>query len=162
MAESEPTQLATITTPLGDDVFTLAQVSGVERLSSLFEFEVSVAPDRAAEVVDGILRFARSASRFQYTDTELKRALRRYRYAMEFMDDSPADLASWFGRASLFGVERQMATLGQRMNGVSGADIRQAARKTFVRRGLVLTAVGELARGEWNRVRTVVARWPRS
>jgi Rhs element Vgr protein len=42
MAESEPTQLATITTSLGDDVFTLAKVSGVERLSNLFEFEITL------------------------------------------------------------------------------------------------------------------------
>ncbi|MEE8408155.1 MAG: pitrilysin family protein [Myxococcota bacterium] len=125
----------------------------------LFDFEVSVAPDRAAEAVKGILDFASAAGRFRFTDGELQRTRRRYRYGIEFMRDSPADLASWYGRATLFGVERQMKALGSRFGRLTDTDIRRAARRVFRRPGLVVAAVGELARGEWRRVQRVVQRW---
>jgi predicted Zn-dependent peptidase len=125
----------------------------------LFDFEVSVAPDRAAEVVDGILHFAQAAGRFRFSRAELERTRRRYRYGLEFMHDSTADLASWHGRATLFGVEREMAALGARIGRLSDADIRAAARRVFRAEELVLAAVGELARGEWSRIRRVVDRW---
>jgi hypothetical protein len=43
---------------------------------------------------------------------------------------------------------------------VDAAAIRAAARRLFRREGLVVTAVGELVRGEWGRVRDVVQGWP--
>ncbi len=125
----------------------------------LFDFEVSVAPDRAAEVVEGILRFAQASGRFRFSPDELERTRRRYRYGLEFMHDSTADLASWHGRATLFGVEREMAALGARIGRLRDGDIRAAARRVFCPDQLVLAAVGELARGEWSRVRRAVSRW---
>lgn len=125
----------------------------------LFEFDVAVAPSRAAELVRAILEFAASASRMRFTPDELSRAWRRYRYGMEFMGDSAVELASWYGRAALFGVDDEMAALGARIEAVSAADVRAAARRLFQRRGLVVTAVGELVRGEWRRVREVVDGW---
>ncbi|MBI3179319.1 MAG: hypothetical protein HYZ27_06630 [Deltaproteobacteria bacterium] len=75
------------------------------------------------------------------------------------MQDSPADLASWHGRATLFGVEKRMAALGRRIARLEEAEIRAAARRVFRRRGLVACGVGEIARGEWGRVQAVVERW---
>jgi predicted Zn-dependent peptidase len=126
----------------------------------LFDFEVSVAPVRAAEAVQGLLDFAMAASRFRFSSEELERTRRRYRYGMEFIHDSPSDLASWYGRATLFGVEQQMVSLGSRIGRMAESEIRQAARRVFQRRGLVVTAVGELARGQWRRVKQVVEAWP--
>jgi predicted Zn-dependent peptidase len=125
----------------------------------LFDFEVSVAPDRAAEVVEAILDFAGTAGRFRFSSSELMRVRRRYRYGIEFMRDSPADLASWYGRSTLFGVERQMDLLGHRIERLQEGEIRQAARRVFRRQGLVMAAAGELARGEWGRTTRVVDRW---
>jgi predicted Zn-dependent peptidase len=125
----------------------------------LFEFEAAVAPDRVAEVVRAILEFASAAGRFRYGLDELERVRRRYRYGMEFMAYSAADLASWYGRAALFGVEDEMDSLGTRIQRVTEAELRQAARRVFRRAGLVLTAVGELRRPEWRAVRDVVAEW---
>ena len=125
----------------------------------LFDFEVSVAPDRAAEVVKAILEFAGTASRFRFSASELQRVRRRYRYGIEFMRDSPADLASWYGRSTLFGVEQQMDMLGHRIERLHEAEIRQAARRVFRRQGLVMAAAGELARGEWRRATRVVDSW---
>jgi predicted Zn-dependent peptidase len=122
----------------------------------LFDFEVSVAPDRAAEVVRGILSFAEAAGRFRFSTGELQRARRRYKYGIEFMRDSPADLASWYGRAALFGVEREFSVLGARMARLTDSEIRAAARRVFRGEGLVVAAVGELARGEWRRVQKAV------
>jgi predicted Zn-dependent peptidase len=125
----------------------------------MFDFEVSVAPDRAAEVVQAILSFASTATRFRFGDAELARVRRRYRYGIEFMRDSPGDLASWYGRSTLFGVEPQMEMLGRRIERLDEAEIRLAARHVFQRRGLVMAAVGEIARGEWRRATRVVDRW---
>ncbi len=125
----------------------------------LFDFEVTVAPDRAAEVTRAILDFATAAGRFRLQREELERTRRRYRYGLAFMRDAPADLASWFGRATLFGVEREMAELGGQIARLSDGDVRAAARRVFRRAGLSITAVGELARGEWARMRRVIARW---
>lgn len=122
----------------------------------LFEFDVAVAPNRAAETVASILNFAESAGRLRYRTDELDRARRRYRYGMEFMRDSAVELASWHGRAALFGIEDAMARLGGQIEDVDGDMIRAAARRIFKRKGMVLTAVGELARGEWSKVRKVV------
>lgn len=125
----------------------------------LFDFEASVAPDRAAEIVDALLSFAARAEHFRYGDDELQRACRRYRYGMEFMRDAPVELAHYYGRATLFGIETVLDALPRRLANVSAADVRRAARATFRRGGLSLTAVGELARGEWQRVKKVVARY---
>jgi predicted Zn-dependent peptidase len=127
----------------------------------LFEFDVAVAPNRAAETVATILGFAQSAGRLRYREDELDRARRRYRYGMEFMRDSAVELASWHGRAALFGIEDAMDRLGAQIQRVDGEQIRQAARRIFRRYGMVLTAVGELARGEWARVRDVVDAFDR-
>ncbi len=127
----------------------------------LFEFEVAVAPDKAAEAILALLGFADGASRFRFTPEERARTLRRFRYSMEFMEDDAADLASWYGRAALFGVEDEVAALEARIATLDLAAIHAAARHFFCRRGLVLTAVGELARGEWKRVQKLVADWQR-
>ncbi len=124
-----------------------------------FDFEVSVAPDRAAAAVSALLDFASAAGRFRFTPAELQRTRRRYRYGIEFMQDSPADLASWHGRATLFAVEKQMASLGSRIARLEEGEIRRAARRVFRRRGLVACGVGEIARGEWRRVQAIVERW---
>ena len=70
----------------------------------LFDFAVAVAPDKAAKTVAAILDFASRARRFRYSDEELKRIRQRYSYELEFMADAPHEMASWFGRASLFGA----------------------------------------------------------
>jgi predicted Zn-dependent peptidase len=125
----------------------------------LFEFEVAVAPRKAAEVVAAILQFAAAAPRFRFTAAELDRVRRRYRYGTEFMADSAADLASWHGRAALFAVETEMERLGAALAKVTTADIHAVARRVFRREGLVLTAVGELKRNEWREVRRIVEDW---
>ncbi|MEZ0314014.1 MAG: M16 family metallopeptidase [Myxococcota bacterium] len=127
----------------------------------LFEFDVAVAPDRAAETVSTILKFTESAGRLRYRPEELDRARRRYRYGMEFMRDSAVELASWHGRAALFGIEDAMQRLGGQIEAVNDDQIRAAARRIFQRPGMVLTAVGELARGEWARVKDAVDRFRR-
>lgn len=135
--------------------------AGLTRYSdcALFDFEISVAPDRAAEAVVALLDFARSSSRFRYCADEMRRMRRRYRYNMEFRSDSVADLAAWHGCATLFGIDHHLDTLGRRIARVDAGAIRAAARELFCREGLVIAAAGQLARGEWSRVRRVVDRW---
>lgn len=125
----------------------------------LFDFDVAVAPNRAARAVSAILEFAAAASRFRYTPAEMDRACRRHRYSMEFRSDSVADLSVWHGSATLFGIRSQAEALGGQLVRVDANQIRDAARRVFQRRGLVITAAGELTRGEWGRVKRVVEGW---
>lgn len=135
--------------------------AGITRYADcgLFDFELSVAPDRAAAAVQAILSFVAAAPRFRFTEEEMQRVRRRYRYAAEFRGDSAADLATWHGTSALFEIEDQVRVMGARMNKVTAADVRRAARRVFTPRGMVLTAAGELVRGEWKRVRDVVDPW---
>jgi predicted Zn-dependent peptidase len=127
----------------------------------LFDFEITVAPDKAAEAVAALLDFAAGAGRFRFSREEMQRTLRRFRYSIEFMGDDSSDLASWFGRAALFGIEDEVAALERRIATLDLAAIHTAARRFFRREGLVITAVGELARGEWGRIKRVVDRFGR-
>lgn len=125
----------------------------------MFEFEITVAPDRAADAVTKLLGFAEGAKRMRFTGEELARTLRRYRYGVEFMADDAADLAGWHGRGVLFETEDDVGTLFERLSCLEVADLHRVARKFFTPERLVVTAVGELARGEWKRVRGIVGGW---
>ncbi|MCK5690757.1 insulinase family protein, partial [Myxococcota bacterium] len=126
---------------------------------SLFDFEVSVASDRASELVRALLDFAHRSRRFRYNDEELERVLRRYRYGMEFMSDVPVDLAGWYGRGVLFGMEAETHALESQLLNVDAARLREAARSLFIPEGMVLAASGDLARGEWKKIREAVDEW---
>lgn len=125
----------------------------------LFEFEVSVAPDRGGEALTAILDFARAARRFRYTDEELRRARHRYRCRMEFMQDDPRLLARRHGRALLFGLDQDLDDLEERFAAVDASALRGIARQVFQREGLVVTAAGHLARGQLQRMRNVLGSW---
>jgi predicted Zn-dependent peptidase len=124
--------------------------------TGLFDFEVAVAPDKAAELCSAILEFASGAERFRYTDSELQRTLRRYQFSMQFMADAAHELASWYGRAALFGIEDETHGLGARIAGLSLADLHGAARRVFRPEGLVVTAVGDLGRSEQRHIRKAI------
>jgi len=126
---------------------------------SLFDFEVSVAPHRAAETVKILLEFATACGRARFRPDEMERTRRRYRFGVEFMGDSASDLASWYGRAVLFGVEKAMAALGSQILRLEQDEVRRAARDLFRPPGMIVSAVGQLARGEWQRVQDTVTRW---
>jgi predicted Zn-dependent peptidase len=128
----------------------------------LFEFEITVAPDRAADAIHKLLDFSTEAKRMRFTGEELARTLRRYRYGMEFMADDASDLASWHGRAALFDMESQITTLYDRLTELEHRDLHRVARRFFTPERLVITAVGELARGESRRMREVVERWSKT
>ncbi|MEO0815202.1 MAG: pitrilysin family protein, partial [Myxococcota bacterium] len=103
----------------------------------LFDFDVSVAPHRAAEALESLLAFAQSTKGFRFTRSELLRARRRYRYGLAFMEDCAADLAAWHGRATLFGHVRDLEALESRIARVDETRLRRAASNVFTRRGLV-------------------------
>lgn len=126
---------------------------------TLFEFDVAIGPDRAVEVLRGLLDFISAARRFRYTDAEIHRARKRHGFEMGFMGDSPAELSHWYGHGLLFGVEKMSAQLPRRLQQLTGADLRRVAQQIFRREGMVLTAVGELGRGQWKRIQDTVAGW---
>lgn len=125
----------------------------------LFDFDVSVAPDRAAEAVQAILEFARRSKDFRFSRSELERVRRRYAYGLAFMEDSAEDLAGWHGRAALFGIAGELDALGSRIARMDETRIRRVARRVFQPAGLVVTAVGELGRGQLAKMKTLIQRF---
>lgn len=123
----------------------------------LFDFEVAVAPNKAAEAVQALLAFAQGSKRFRYTQDELDRTLRRYRYSLEFLGDSAADLAGFYGRAALFNVEAETLSLYHTLTKLKAQDLHDAAKRVFTKQSLVLVAVGELTKSEWTQVQKAVA-----
>jgi len=126
---------------------------------ALFEFDATVAPKRATQMVQAILEFAKSAWRIRLRKDELGRSLRRYNYDMEFMGDSPFELAHWFGHGTLFGIEEPIIALPKTIVQVTERDLQNVAQEVFSPRGLVLTAVGELASGQWKEIKDFVKSW---
>jgi predicted Zn-dependent peptidase len=129
------------------------------RDTGLFEFEISVAADRAADAVKKLLGFADAAKSMRYTEEEVARTLRRYRYGMEFMADDASDLAGWHGRAVLFDIEPEVSALFGQISSLGRPELHAVAERFFRPERLTVTAVGELARGEWGRVKKVIGRW---
>jgi predicted Zn-dependent peptidase len=126
---------------------------------ALFEFDATVAPKRATQMVKAILEFAKSVWHIRLRKDELSRSLRRYNYDMEFMGDSPFELAHWFGHGTLFGIEEHISALPNAIVRVTERDLQNVAQEVFLPRGLVLTAVGELASGQWKEIKDFVKGW---
>ncbi len=123
----------------------------------LFDFDFTVAPEKAVDTVEAVLQFAKSARRLRYRDEELQRALRRYRFGMEFMNDSASELAGFFGRSQLFGIDQELSQLPQHFERVSSSDLRAVAKEIFAPAGMALVGVGELPRGAATRLRQMVS-----
>src|SRR5260370_25510469 len=69
---------------------------------SLFEIEAASASDRAAAGFEEVCRTLAEIKTTRIRGEELNRAKRRYRIHLGFAQDSPGDLAAWFGGTELF------------------------------------------------------------
>ncbi|NOK20055.1 M16 family metallopeptidase [Corallococcus carmarthensis] len=110
---------------------------------SLFEIEAASAPEKASLVVAESLRVLSELCEKEASEEELNRAKRRHRMLLEFSQDSPGELAGWFGGVELF---RPPETFGHRADQVdrqTAARVREVARRYFTRENLLVVAVGQ-------------------
>jgi predicted Zn-dependent peptidase len=108
----------------------------------LFEVDAMCAPDRAAPVAEEIFRVLGELCDRPVGEDELARAQRRFRMMLDFAQDSPADLAAWYGGTELFrrpeSHEERIAAVDRQ----TPATLQRVARRYFTARRLTATAVG--------------------
>jgi predicted Zn-dependent peptidase len=74
---------------------------------------------------------------------ELARAKRRHRMLLEFSQDSPGELAGWFGGTELFRVPESFSRRADLVDAQTAARVREVARRYFARQNLTVVAVGQ-------------------
>ncbi|MCP3057499.1 insulinase family protein [Myxococcus sp. K38C18041901] len=111
--------------------------------AGLFEVEAASAPEKAAQVVEESLRVIAQLCDTEIGEEELTRAKRRHRMLLEFSQDSPGELAGWFGGTELFRTPETFAHRADLVDSQSAARVREVARRYFRRDNLTVVAVGQ-------------------
>jgi predicted Zn-dependent peptidase len=109
----------------------------------LFEIDAACAPERSAQVAQEIFRVLAELCDRELPADELERAQRRFRLMIDFSQDSPAELAAWYGGTELFRTPETYEERIAEVNRQTPSSLRKAARKYFCARRLVATAVGQ-------------------
>ena len=115
------------------------------------------APKKLSRVVEEILRVLGALAEREMPEEELERVQRRHRMTLAFSLDSAADLAGWYGAGEVLSAPESFEERCRRVEGVTPADIRRVAARTFRRRNLVAVVVGPARRRERAAVEKVVA-----
>ncbi|WNG56277.1 insulinase family protein [Archangium gephyra] len=111
--------------------------------AGIFEIEAACAPDRASLVVAEVFRVLGELSTTPVGEEELARAKRRHRMLLEFSQDSPGELAGWFGGTELFRRPESFGFRADLVDAASAAHVRDVARRYFARENLTVVAVGQ-------------------
>ena len=115
------------------------------------------APKKLSRVVEEILHVLGALAEREMPEEELERVQRRHRMTLAFSLDSAADLAGWYGAGEVLSAPESFEERCRRVEGVTPADIRRVAARTFRRRNLVAVVVGPARRRERAAVEKVVA-----
>jgi predicted Zn-dependent peptidase len=111
--------------------------------AGLFEIEAASAPDKASLVVAETFRVLGELCTTEVSEEELARAKRRHRMLLEFAQDSPGELAGWFGGTELFRRPESFNRRADMVDATSAAQVREAARRYFARDNLTVVSVGQ-------------------
>ncbi|AGC46808.1 M16 family peptidase [Myxococcus stipitatus DSM 14675] len=111
--------------------------------AGLFEIEAASAPEKASQVVQESLRVLGTLCDDLIGDEELARAKRRHRMLLEFSQDSPGELAGWFGGTELFRAPETFAHRADLVDSQSAERVREVARRYFRKENLTVVAVGQ-------------------
>jgi predicted Zn-dependent peptidase len=111
--------------------------------AGLFEIEAASAPDKASLVVAETFRVLGELCTTEVSEEELARAKRRHRMLLEFAQDSPGELAGWFGGTELFRRPESFNRRADLVDATTAAQVREAARRYFARENLTVVSVGQ-------------------
>jgi len=146
---------------LDDGLSTRLQVNVVERKGLAYsiqagfdtfvdagtlEVDVACAPAKVPAAAEEVLRTLAALADDHVADDELLRAKTRYRIGFDFMQDSPSDLAGWYGGTELFRPAESFEARIAEVEAVTAEDVRRAARRVLQRSSLVATVIGRLDR----------------
>lgn len=111
--------------------------------TGVFEIEAACAPEKASRVVEEVLRVLATLCSEEISAEELARAKRRHRMLLEFSEDSPGELAGWFGGTELFRRPESFSQRADLVDAETAAHVREVARRYFTRENLTVVAVGQ-------------------
>ncbi len=111
--------------------------------SGIFEIDAASAPEKASRVVEEVLRVLATLCAEEISAEELARAKRRHRMLLEFSEDSPGELAGWFGGTELFRTPESFSQRADLVDAETAAHVREVARRYFTRENLTVVAVGQ-------------------
>ncbi|MCY1021501.1 M16 family metallopeptidase [Pyxidicoccus sp. MSG2] len=111
--------------------------------AGVFEIEAASAPEKAAQVVAEAFRVLGALCDTEVGEEELSRAKRRHRMLLEFAQDSPGELAGWFGVNEIFNAPESFSHRADLVDAQSAARVREVARRYFNRENLTVVAVGQ-------------------
>lgn len=109
----------------------------------LFEIEAASAPEKAALVLEEVLRTLDDLRRNEIAGDELDRAKRRHRMLLEFAQDSTGDLAGWFGGTELFHPPETFDQRSRKIEAQTLATVQGAAQRYFDPLNASLVVVGQ-------------------
>jgi predicted Zn-dependent peptidase len=111
--------------------------------TGLLEIDAASAPEKASRVVEEVLRVLGKLCSEEIPEEELKRTQRRHRMLLEFSEDSPGELAGWFGGTELFRRPESFSQRADLVDAETAAHVREVARRYFTRENLTVVAVGQ-------------------
>ncbi len=110
----------------------------------LFDFAAECSHDRAVVVLSEILSVVRDLRETGPRREELEKARERHRFQLSAMQDSSADLATFYGLGELTGFLRSPEQRIERLERVTAEAVRAVALRVFQPRGLAAVVVGDV------------------
>ena len=161
--ESDPLfpSLMVLRRVLDDGLSTRLQVNVVERKGLAYsvqagfdtfvdcatlEVDVACAHAKVPAAAEEVLRTLAELANAPVAEDEIVRAKARHRIGFDFMEDSPSDLAGWYGGTELFRPAESFEARIAEVDAVTADDVQRAARRILQKSGLVATVIGRLDR----------------
>lgn len=110
--------------------------------AGLVEIDATVAHSKVPALLETLLGILGDLAGAPPDEDELARARARHRYGVEFMADSVADLAGWFGEGEVVHGPIDIADRVAAVDAVTGEDVRRVAARLLDRRRMVAVIVG--------------------
>jgi predicted Zn-dependent peptidase len=107
-----------------------------------FEIDGACAAKRVGATVRETLRTVATLRAGDISREELRRVQRRFRLHLDFLQDSPGDLCTWFGASDLFHAPEPFALKCAQVDALTVEDLRRVARRYLSAQTLVTVGVG--------------------
>jgi predicted Zn-dependent peptidase len=124
--------------------------------AALFEIESACAPPKVIPVVEEVLRLLGRLRDEPLSERDLARVKRRHRITLDFALDDLNALAGWYGGTELFREPETFEERCARLEAVTARQVQEVARRTFVKAGLHLCAVGRFSGQYQNRLERIL------
>lgn len=120
-----------------------------------YEIEASVAPAKAVNTLNEMFQFMHRALRSPPTKRELEHSKDKYRINMDFLCDSPSDVAHWIARSLIYGVLADIDLASNQFLGVTTADCARVAKRVLRKESAVVCGVGKLPLSKQKQLRAL-------